>query len=141
MANTAAIADRQDGNRWRTIPTAPFRLEDAFDDERTLMFTRNEVMREALGGRTWRGALTNVTAHPLDEVTVQIRFHDRDGRPVGPPVTARAARLSPGADLYLQARLPSAAVGMQVGSLRWTAGGDAAALGSFDGQAFGPGQT
>ena len=140
MANTAAIAGRQDGAGWRPVPAAPVYGENAFDDQRDVVFTRNEVMREALGGRTWRGALTNVAGRPLDEVTVRIRFHDRDGRPVGPPVTARAARLTPGADLYLQARLPAAAVGMQVASLRWIAGGGAVALGPFSCRAFGSGQ-
>ncbi|HYC66703.1 FxLYD domain-containing protein [Brevundimonas sp.] len=82
--------------------------------------TRNDAVEEPLGGRTWRGVLTNVTGAPLADVVVRIGFHDGHGDAVGAPVTARAARLAPGAGLDLQARLPAAAVGLSIHGLRWT---------------------
>ena len=140
MANAAGKAQERGGDRWRTLPAAadeaPVVAREVAGDPPDMAFTRNEVMRETLGGRTWRGALANLAGRPLDEVEVRVRFHDRDGRAVGSPLTARAARLAPGADLYMQARLPAAAVGMQIGSLRWTAGGGMVALGPFGRRPF-----
>ena len=39
------------------------------------------------------------------------------------PLSARAARLEPGAGLHLQARLPAAAAGLRIEALRWTRDG------------------
>ena len=147
MANAELIGQRPRRRAASSGPVAapgtiraPIAVMDAHDRE-TMVFTRNEVMQEALGGRTWVGALTNVAGGPCDDVTIQIGFHDRDGRPVGAPVTARAARLGPGAGLHLQARLPVAAVGMRVRLLRWTAGGGIVAPGPFGRRVFGSAQT
>jgi len=146
MANTAEIAGGRPGRRWRPAPAEVIPPPGAIgaptpvleiDNPGAIILTRNEVMREALGGRTWRGALVNATGRPYDEVMVRIHFHDREGRSVGSPVTARAARLGPGAALHMQARLPAAAAGMRVHSLRWTVGGEVVAPGPFGPWAFG----
>jgi hypothetical protein len=99
------------------------------DGQRALRLTRNEVAEEALGGRTWFGALTNFAGQPCTDVSIEIRFHDRAGRPAGTPVTARAVRLGPGAGLHLQARLPANATGLRIHALRWTRGGEMTRLG------------
>ena len=130
MANTARIAD---GGRWWIAPAGaivalagiggPVLALAAVDDRDGIGLTRNEAVTEALGGRTWLGALTNLTGGPLADVTVRIRFLDREGRPVGTPLSARAARVEPGAGLHLQARLPAAAAGLRIEVLRWTRDG------------------
>lgn len=101
----------------------------AADRRGALDLSRNEVAQEALGGRTWFGALANTGDGALADVWVQVRFHDRDGRPVGTPLGARADRLDPGAVLHLQARLPAEATGLTLHALRWTGGGRLAAPG------------
>ena len=130
MANTARIAD---GGRWWIAPAGavvalagiggPLLAIEAVDGRDDFGLTRNEAVTEALGGRTWLGALTNLTGGPRADVTVRIRFLDREGRPVGTPLSARAARLEPGAGLHLQARLPAAAAGLRIEVLRWTRDG------------------
>lgn len=82
--------------------------------------TRSQLVEEPLGGRTWRGALTNLGDRLFTGVTVEIRFIDRDGRAAG-GLTGRAERLAPGAGLELQSRLKPGATGLRVGSLRWSA--------------------
>lgn len=126
MANTAQIAGGpQGGPGWLVIESPDLEL------------TRNAVMQEALGGRTWIGALGNLTGRPRTDVAVQIRFHDRRLRPVGSPVSARAGWLAPGAGLHLQARLPVEATGLRIVHLRWTAGGRPVEIGPCDPRPFG----
>lgn len=80
---------------------------------------RGQLLREPLGGRTWRAALANRTAGLCLEVAVEIRFLDRAGSTVG-GLRRRAARLPPGSELELQSRLPPAATEVRLHSLRWT---------------------
>ncbi len=87
------------------------------------VLTRNEVLRETLGGRTWLGAVTNRGERACTGLQVRIRFLDRTGTAVGAPVSARTDWLEPGAALHLQARLPPEAAGLEIVSLRWTAAG------------------
>lgn len=116
-----AIAAQIDG-AWRTGPAPAVWAASGPDD---LRLAGHAVIRETLGGRTWRGALVNPGDGPCIDVMVRIRFHDRDARPVGSPLTARARWLAPGAALHLQSRLPDAAVGLRIESLRWVGGGRA----------------
>jgi len=90
--------------------------------------TRNEVLRETLGGRTWLGAVTNPGDRACVGVSVRLRFLDGAGRAIGAPVSARTDWLEPGAGLHLQARLPPGATALEIVSLRWTAGGRAVEL-------------
>lgn len=132
MANTAEIAGGGLARRWWAVPArtvaaiaavgGPIWALHAADRRDDVVLSRNELAREALGGRTWLGGLANAGDRALDDVSVQIRFHDRDGRPVGTPLSARAARLDPGAVLHLQARLPAEAAGLRLHALRWTDG-------------------
>lgn len=101
-------------------PIQAFHAADRRDD---VVLSRNEVMQEALGGRTWFGGLSNAGEAALADVSVHVRFHDRDGRPVGAPLSARAAGLAPGAVLPLQARLPAGAAVLRIHALRWTGAG------------------
>ncbi len=119
-----AIAGRMDGAWCRG--GAPLAGTAAAPDD--LRLARHAVIPETLGGRTWRGALLNPGGRPCVDVLVRIRFHDRDSRPVGSPLVARARWLEPGAVLHLQSRLPDAAVGLRIESLRWVGGGRAGRL-------------
>lgn len=144
MANTAGITDER---RWWVAPAgtvaalvaigAPILALDRADGRDDVVLTRNEVVQEALGGRTWFGALTNVAGLPRTGVAIRIRFHDRHGRPVGTPLSARALRLEPGEGLHLQARLPAAATGLRVQALRWSSGRRTAEFGPGRPLAFG----
>lgn len=84
--------------------------------------TRSQLVEEPLGGRTWRGALTNLGDRLYTGVTVEIRFIDHDGRDAG-GINGRAEQLAPGAEMDLQSRLPTGRTGLRIGSLRWTADG------------------
>lgn len=130
MAHVAEISDRRSGRAPAGVRTRDRRPGPALG--------RDEVMRETLGGRTWRGALTNPTDRACADVTVRVRFLDRAGRVVGAPVGAHASWLEPGAALHLQARLPAEAAGLEIAALRWTAGGRAFDLGPGDPRLFGP---
>lgn len=144
MANTAEITGER---RWWVAPAgavaalvaigAPILALDLADARNDVVLTRNEVVEEALGGRTWYGALTNVAGRPRTGVTVRILFHDRHGRPVGTPLSARALRLEPGEGLHLQARLPAGATGLRLQALRWSSGGRTAGFGPGRLLAFG----
>ena len=107
--------------------------------DENVVLTRNEVVREAAGGRTWRGAMTNVTDNVFRDVSVQILFVDADGQAIG-TTRGRADRLDPGQGLELAARLPADATGMQVYALRFLIGpeGDrGAAMGPYARWPFG----
>lgn len=139
MANTVEIAGERTARPWWIAPAGtvavlaavggPIWALHAADRRDDLVLSRNEVMQEALGGRTWFGALANAADGAVANVSVHIRFHDRDGRPVGTPLSARAPRLAPGAVLHLQARLPAGATGLRIQALRWTAAGRTVELG------------
>ncbi|MFN3931996.1 MAG: hypothetical protein ACK4JY_09640 [Brevundimonas sp.] len=85
--------------------------------------TRSQLVEEPLGGRTWRGALTNLGDRLYTGLTVEIRFVDRDGRAAG-GLSGRAERLAPGSGLELQSRLRAGAAGLRIGTLRWAAEGE-----------------
>lgn len=127
-----AIAAQIDGP-WRGEP-APASGAVAGPDD--LRLAGHVVVRETLGGRTWRGAVINPGGRPCLEVEVRIRFHDRHGRAVGSPLTAHARWLEPGAALHLQSRLPDAALGLRIESLRWVGGGRSVRLGPGPSLAF-----
>ncbi len=147
MANTAELEDAAGAGRWWVVPVGtvaalaaiggPIWAFHAADRRNDVVLSRNEVMQEALGGRTWFGALSNAGDDALADVSVHIRFHDRRGRPVGTPVSARTARLDPGAVLHLQARLPAEAAGLRIRALRWTGGGRLVERGPSASLAFG----
>lgn len=133
MANTVEIGDARAIRPWWPVPAGavaalaviggPIYALHAAGRQDDVVLARNEVAPEALGGRTWYGALANGSDDALADISVQIRFHDREGRPAGAPLSARAARLDPGAVLHLQARLPAEATGLRIHALRWTVGG------------------
>ena len=132
MENLVEIGGRAQPRRRWLVPAGaaallavglPLHAIDAAGARGGVRLTRNDAVVEPLGGRTWRGAFANVTDGPLTDLVVRVGFHDGDGRAVGAPVTAYAARLLPGTALDLQARLPAAAVGLCIHALRWTVDG------------------
>jgi len=147
MANTVEIAGGRTARPGWIAPAdaaaalaavgGPIRALHAAHPRGEVALRRNEVVREALGGRTWFGGLANLTESRFSDVAVHIRFHDRDGRPVGAPLSARAARLAPGVVMHLQARLPAGAAGLRIHALRWTRGGRTVELGPARSLPFG----
>ena len=92
-------------------------------DDRGVDLVRGELLREPLGGRTWRGALANRTGGLCLQVAVEIRFLDGSGATVG-GLVRRADRLAPGSELDLQSRLPPEAAEARLHTLRWTRAGE-----------------
>jgi hypothetical protein len=78
--------------------------------------TRSQLVEEPLGGRTWRGSLTNLGDRLYTDLRVEIRFVDRKGRTLS-GLDHRAGRLAPGAELDLQSRLPAEATGLRIEAL------------------------
>jgi len=95
-----------------------------------LALSRDQLVREPLGGRTWRGTLTCRGDGLCTAVAVEIRFLDRNGRVMG-GFSGRVERLAPGGGLELQSRLPAGATGLQIQSLRWTTGGEQVERGPY----------
>jgi hypothetical protein len=93
----------------------------ATEDDSNIALSRNEVLTDDSGARSWYGTMTNQTESQYREVAVVIRFLDGDGKPVA-EVSGTAGRMEPGDDLKLQAVLPEDAVQMQVYSLQWRTG-------------------
>lgn len=101
-----------------------------------IVLIRSQLVREPLGGRTWRGALTNPGDRLYADVVIEIRFLDRNGRAVG-RLGGRADRLAPGARLDLQSRAPAGATSLRIESLRWTADGARVERGPWAAWVFG----
>jgi hypothetical protein len=87
------------------------------DAEHDFPLTRNEVVTDGGGNRTWHGAFLNITGDEYREVEAVIRFLDGNNRPVG-DVRREVARLGTRESLPLEAPLPQGAVRMQVYSLQ-----------------------
>ena len=89
-------------------------INDAEDD---IPMSRNQVLVDAAGNRTWYGAILNPTDREYREVAVTIRFLDANNHAVG-EVRGNAERLGTGESLALQGPLPRTAARMQVYSLQ-----------------------
>ena len=100
---------------------ALFALFRFYDAEESIPLSRNEVVVDAAGGRTWYGTMLNPSDSEYRELAVTIRFLDANGQPVG---EARGQRdlMRPGDNLPLQAALPATAERMQMYSLQWRTG-------------------
>ncbi len=103
------------------LPLLALFVMAATDDDENVVLSRNDVITDASGTRTWHGTMMNRTDSQYREVAVTIRFLDRDGGQVG-EASGRANHLDPGEELNLQALLPSQAKTMQVYSLQWRTG-------------------
>ena len=103
------------------LPLLALFVMAATDDDENVVLSRNDVVTDALGTRTWHGTMMNRTDSQYREVAVTIRFLDQNGQPVG-ETSGRADRLEPGDKLDLQVPLPAQAESIQVYSLQWRTG-------------------
>ncbi len=147
MARNAEEIDGWRGRQWVipawagvasliVLPLFVLFVMAATDDDENVALTRNDVVTDAAGARTWHGTMMNRTDSLYREVAVTIRFLDRDGQPMG-ETSGRADRLEPGEELNLQAPLPSRAESMQVYSLQWRTGDVGRLLGPWAPWPFG----
>lgn len=104
------------------------------DDQ--VVLSRNEIVEDGAGGRSWRGAMTNRTAESYQDVSVAIVFRDADGAPVG-WTSGQADMLGGGESIALEAALPGGAADMQMYALRWRDAGDRMEFGPYRPWAFG----
>ena len=91
------------------------------DAEESIPLSRNEVVVDSAGNRTWYGTMLNPTDSIYRELAVTIRFLDANDHAVG-EARGQIAQLQPGESLPLQAALPATAVRMQMYSLQWRTG-------------------
>ena len=72
-----------------------FVMAGPMNHDENVALSRNEVVQDSSGGRTWHGTMVNATnpftAGVFREVAVTIRFLDRDGQPVGEISVRRVA--------------------------------------------------
>jgi hypothetical protein len=147
MATTVNHVDGWRGHQWVipawvglaaliVLPLLVVFVLAATDDDENVVLSRNDVVTDASGNRTWHGAMMNRTGSVYREVAVTIRFLDLDGQPAG-EASGNADRLEPGEKLNLQAQLPAQAVSMQVYSLQWRTGNVGRLLGPWAPWQFG----
>jgi len=105
-----------------------FRIVHQADE--ILALSRNEVVTEAAGQRSWAGSFVNTNDQTLRDVAVTVDFLDDQNRPVG-RADAEAAELPFGSRLQLQAPLPPEAVRLRIYSVQWRMGRTAALMGPF----------
>ncbi len=103
------------------LPVFLLYLRIASNPDDNVALTRNEIVENAAGGRTWFGRFNGSNEDPYREVAATIRFLDSNGQPVG-EVSAQDDLLEAGEGLDLQASLPPGAVMMQMYALQWRAG-------------------
>lgn len=99
---------------------ALLRLGVANHDE-SVVLSRNQVITDDAGARTWHGTMMNRTDSQYRAVAVTIRFLGESGQPVG-QASGHASRLEPGEGIHIEAQLPAEAQTVQVYSLQWQTG-------------------
>jgi hypothetical protein len=104
--------------------------------DENVVLSRNQVLTDASGARTWHGTMLNRTDSPYRDVVATIRFLGADDQSVG-QISGVADHLKPGEMLNLQAPLPPQAVRMQVYSLQWRTGHVGRLLGPWAPWSFG----
>ena len=99
-------------------------------DDEILALTRNEVVADVHGERSWAGSFVNTNDRTLREVAVKVDFLDSYDRTVG-TAAAEAAELPCGTRLDLQVPLPPDAVRLRIHSVQWRMGETAVLMGPF----------
>lgn len=96
-------------------------MNSSAEAEESIPLSRNEVVVDAAGDRTWYGTMLNPSDSEYRELAVTIRFLDASNQPVG-EARGQIEQLRPGDSLPLKAALPKTAVRMQMYSLQWRTG-------------------
>ena len=99
-------------------------------NDEILALSRNEVVTDATGQRSWAGSFVNTHERTLRDVAVTVDFLDSGNRTVG-KAEGEAAELVFGGRLTLQAPLPADAVRLRIYSVQWRLDQTAALMGPF----------
>jgi hypothetical protein len=99
-------------------------------NDEILALSRNEVVTNPAGERSWAGTFVNTNERTLRDVAVTVDFLDSQNRTVG-KAEAEAAELAYGSRLDLQAPLPADAVRLRIYSVQWRMDRTAALMGPF----------
>ena len=99
-------------------------------NDEILALSRNEVVTDAAGRRTWEGTFVNTNERTLRDVAVTVDFLDSEDRTVE-KVKADVEELTQGMRLDLQSALPPEAVRLRIYSVQWRMDGTAALMGPF----------
>jgi hypothetical protein len=100
-------------------------------NDEILALTRNEVVTDAAGPRSWVGTFVNTNERTLRDVAVTVDLLDNENRTVG-KAEGEAVELAFGMRLDLKAPLPPDAVRLRIYSVQWRMdGGPAALMGPF----------
>ncbi|MDP1932950.1 MAG: FxLYD domain-containing protein [Gammaproteobacteria bacterium] len=113
-----------------TVPVVVFWLQVVHQEDEIIALSRNEVMVDPAGKRTWHGSFTNTADIPFRDLGVTVNFLDSSGAIVG-RAEAETDELPPWADINLQAELPDEAVNMRIYSVRWRNDSTATMFGPF----------
>jgi hypothetical protein len=127
-------AGQVEPNRWQTrtveikvwkiltamiiLPILVMWFQVVHQDDEILALSRNDVVTDAAGLRSWAGAFVNTNSRILRDVGVTVDFLDSHNIAVG-RAKAEAAELRFGMRLELQAPLPADAVRLRIYSVQW----------------------
>ena len=95
-----------------------------------LALSRNDVVTDAAGQRTWVGTFINTDDRTMLDVAVTVDLLDSENRTVA-KAEAEADELPADGRLELRAPLPPDAVRLRVYSVQWRMGGTNALMGPF----------
>lgn len=111
-------------------PLFVFWMMVVHQQDEIVALSRNEVVTDASGNRTWYGAFYNTDDMVYRDVATTVNFLDANGEVVG-QATSEAAELPPDQELALQASLPPEAVNLRVYSVQWRNDKTSAMMGPF----------
>lgn len=99
-------------------------------EDEIIALTRNDMVVDPAGNRTWYGTFFNTDDIPYRDLGVTVHFLDSNGQTVS-KVEAETDELPPGSGIDLQSVLPPEAVNLRIYSVRWRNDRTATMLGPF----------
>lgn len=112
------------------LPLLVFWLMVVRQEDEIIALSRNEVVVDVTGRRTWHGTFINTADIPFRDLGVTVNFLDSSGGVVG-RAEAEADELPSRAGMHLQAELPAEAVNLRIYSVRWRNDNTATMFGPF----------
>ncbi len=112
------------------VPIVVMWLRIVHQADEIIALSRNEVVTDAAGNRTWYGAFYNTDEMVYRDVATIVSFLDAAGQTVA-QAQAETAELPPGQTLTLQAVLPPEAVNLRIYSVQWRNDRTAELMGPF----------
>lgn len=112
------------------LPVLTFWMMVVHQEDEIIALTRNDVVVDGEGNRTWHGTFFNTDDITYRDLGVTVNFLDRNGDTVG-KAEAETDALPAGVGIDLQADLPQEAVNLRIYSVRWRNDRTATMFGPF----------